>query len=58
MIFRQFQPTGYTAWLGQQKGTILKLGKSLYGIRQVPRVFYQLVREHLIIHGLLAFLRK
>jgi hypothetical protein len=38
---------------GYQKGTILKLRKSLYGIRQAPRVFYQLIREHLIIHGFL-----
>jgi hypothetical protein len=31
----------------------LKLRKSLYGIRQARRVFYQLVREHLINHGFL-----
>jgi hypothetical protein len=36
---------------GYQKGTVLKLEKSLYGIKQAPRVFYELVRDHLLSEG-------
>jgi hypothetical protein len=31
---------------GYESGTVLKLNKSLYGIKQAPRVFYDLVKEH------------
>jgi hypothetical protein len=32
---------------GFREGTVLKLNKSLYGIKQAPRVFYEMVKDHL-----------
>jgi hypothetical protein len=37
---------------GYESGTVLKLNKSLYGIKQAPRVFNDLVKEQLTMNGL------
>lgn len=36
---------------GFTDGTVLKLNKSLYGIKQAPRVFYEMVKDHLLSNG-------
>jgi hypothetical protein len=36
---------------GFREGTVLKLNKSLYGIKQAPRVFYEMVKDHLLENG-------
>jgi hypothetical protein len=46
------QPRGFKVSMGDGHEYVLKLKKSLYGLRQAPRNFFQYLSDHLVKHGL------